>query len=56
MNHLKIKGEICVNVSEHISALIIVCFAPKTEVLQCSETLVDIYQSKRLHVSGDMSL
>jgi len=56
MKHLKIKGEICAIVSEHTSALTIVCFALKTEALQCSETLVDIYQSKRLHVPGDMSL
>jgi len=43
MNHLKIKGEIFDNVSEFTSALIIDCFALKTEALQSFETLVNIY-------------
>jgi hypothetical protein len=53
---LKLKEEIFANVSEDTSALIIDYFAPKTKALQSFEMLVNIYQSTRRNVPGDLSL
>jgi hypothetical protein len=56
MNHLNIKGEMFVIVSEDTCGLIIDCFAVKITTLQSFETLVHIYQSTWRNVAGDLSL